>query len=759
MSDRPRADNLAAIRELLSTAFTERKLRRFCRDRPAFRPVCDEFSESHGLSDLIDRLMEYCETQLLFEELLAEVKEANPRAYARFESEGQAPKEGVPEERAPASAAQRGVARWGIYALLSLGVLITVLELLGFASKGLRFLGGFADKPGVLPVAVVGLTLAILFAAGYVLLYRRQRPPVYGTHDRVVAGAVFLANVIVTLVLVFGVFRYDVVHAQPVSEGLLGIAVAEFGEGLDLKSSRQARELSHFVARAIRREIDLATALQDKVTVISVPLVRDEAEAEEIAREHDVSLIIWGWVSEEDTFVPSLTFVEPEDADLGLQKIPVWYQDEIRGDSTLELSRMFAERTASLIAYTVGLLHLSEDDYDRAAVEFQRAISQTVEMQDRPAGDEVQPAIAQTLAIYHLALGRTYAAQGDPEQARSEYDTAREYDAQYGPIYVGIGNLHYSAGAFEEALRWYEEAVRYVPEAKKATALYSRGNAHFYLEQYDAALADYELAIAEAEPEDKGLGLYHLVLGAALCELNRFPEAFEHLAQAEQLAGPEARLHADAEGQRAECEAKATAVSRAPETPTPVPPTPVPTLSPTDTPAMLPSPTATSTPQPSPRGTLSPTQSPTVTLQPLSTEPPAATSRPRPTSTPRPEPYPAPILLEPGDGAAFREGFTMRWQWSGTLKEDEWFDVRVWQGDEPHYGIVWVKEPTHHIDRWTRGEGEHFWAIAVIRGRDGVMEEQLSAESKPRLVRVLSSSGPPGPTQFPTRFPTRTAKP
>jgi formylglycine-generating enzyme required for sulfatase activity len=82
-NDTPEQD-MAKIRQLLLAAFTAEELRRFCHDRPDFRPVVRRFGPGHGHDDMVDELITYCETYLLFPELLAELKEHNPRQYARF---------------------------------------------------------------------------------------------------------------------------------------------------------------------------------------------------------------------------------------------------------------------------------------------------------------------------------------------------------------------------------------------------------------------------------------------------------------------------------------------------------------------------------------------------------------------------------------------------------------------------------------------------------------------------------------------------
>jgi len=76
--------NIAAIRQLLLAAFTPEELRRFCYDRPDFRLVARRFSPRHSLEDMADELITYCDNYLLFPELLAELKQHNPRQYARF---------------------------------------------------------------------------------------------------------------------------------------------------------------------------------------------------------------------------------------------------------------------------------------------------------------------------------------------------------------------------------------------------------------------------------------------------------------------------------------------------------------------------------------------------------------------------------------------------------------------------------------------------------------------------------------------------
>lgn len=79
--------NLAAIRQLLLAAFSAKELHRFCYDRPAFRDIVNLFGPGLGTADMVDQVVEYCDRKVLLDQLLLEVKQANPRRFARFEGE------------------------------------------------------------------------------------------------------------------------------------------------------------------------------------------------------------------------------------------------------------------------------------------------------------------------------------------------------------------------------------------------------------------------------------------------------------------------------------------------------------------------------------------------------------------------------------------------------------------------------------------------------------------------------------------------
>ena len=86
MAEQPQ-HNIRAIQELLITGFNVEQLRSlfsFARCEE-LRPVADEFTPEDGKPVMARKAIDYCQSRLLLDELLAEVREANPRAYEQFE--------------------------------------------------------------------------------------------------------------------------------------------------------------------------------------------------------------------------------------------------------------------------------------------------------------------------------------------------------------------------------------------------------------------------------------------------------------------------------------------------------------------------------------------------------------------------------------------------------------------------------------------------------------------------------------------------
>jgi len=76
------------IRRLLLAAFDPpESLRRFCQERPDFRGLLNRFGSKYSLDDMVDEVITYSGTYLLWDDLLEEVALVNPVQYERFEPE------------------------------------------------------------------------------------------------------------------------------------------------------------------------------------------------------------------------------------------------------------------------------------------------------------------------------------------------------------------------------------------------------------------------------------------------------------------------------------------------------------------------------------------------------------------------------------------------------------------------------------------------------------------------------------------------
>jgi hypothetical protein len=84
----PQSYDLAVIRDLLLAAFTADDLRRLVlyTSRSPLKPLIHQFSSGDGLAAMVEKTTTYCDKQGCLPDLLAEIRKANPRQYARFES-------------------------------------------------------------------------------------------------------------------------------------------------------------------------------------------------------------------------------------------------------------------------------------------------------------------------------------------------------------------------------------------------------------------------------------------------------------------------------------------------------------------------------------------------------------------------------------------------------------------------------------------------------------------------------------------------
>lgn len=131
--------------------------------------------------------------------------------------------------------------------------------------------------------------------------------------------------------------------------------------------------------------------------------------------------------------------------------------------------------------------------------------------------------------------------------------------------------------------------------------------------------------------------------------------------------------------------------------------------------------------------------------------------------------YPTPALTNPDNGVGTLGAFPpLFWQWPGELKEDEFFEVRVWHEDLPyHAALGWVKQTQFDYNISGERNGKYFWSVIVVKGKnpkpkdwikpgwpypvwDGELVKELSPESEIRdFFFTVDGGGGGGPISKP----------
>ena len=98
----PRYD-VRAIRELLLEAFTAEEFQDllYFAKTPDLKKVADKFAPGDSYPSMVRKAVRYCDSHYLLCELLAEAKDANPRAFEQFEGTLRAPVSSLPSRARP----------------------------------------------------------------------------------------------------------------------------------------------------------------------------------------------------------------------------------------------------------------------------------------------------------------------------------------------------------------------------------------------------------------------------------------------------------------------------------------------------------------------------------------------------------------------------------------------------------------------------------------------------------------------------------
>lgn len=133
---------------------------------------------------------------------------------------------------------------------------------------------------------------------------------------------------------------------------------------------------------------------------------------------------------------------------------------------------------------------------------------------------------------HHVARGRLALRDGDVDGAREHFEAAGDHVHAF----LALAELHHAAGRKLEALDAYEAALRVAP--RNLRVLNDLGVRYVGLGRHDEAVAVLQTALGV-----KDNGATRLNIGSALADLDRAPEAIEHLRRAAELVPGSAQVH------------------------------------------------------------------------------------------------------------------------------------------------------------------------------------------------------------------------
>ncbi len=132
-------------------------------------------------------------------------------------------------------------------------------------------------------------------------------------------------------------------------------------------------------------------------------------------------------------------------------------------------------------------------------------------------------------------------------------------------------------------------------------------------------------------------------------------------------------------------------------------------------------------------------------------------ARPTATLSPTIPHYPPPELISPKPNEKLPgQDAALRWAWSGTLGDNEYFDIRLWREGTPRKSIAWTKD-RYYTER-SLPSGWYSWTVVVIRGQNSIIEQELASALSPISFYLQGTMPNPTATTVATAItaPTRT---
>ena len=164
-----------------------------------------------------------------------------------------------------------------------------------------------------------------------------------------------------------------------------------------------------------------------------------------------------------------LNQIELTEVDESIEKSDSVKTDLKEGDIEIKLDN-------ALAYYRRGIAYSDKGDYDRAIIEYNRAI-------------EIDPDDAEA----YNARGAAYYNKGDIDRAIADYERAIEIDPDFAIAYCNRGRAYYKNGDYDPAIADYDRAIEIDPDL--ADVYNRRGLAYYEKGDNDRAIANYDRAI------------------------------------------------------------------------------------------------------------------------------------------------------------------------------------------------------------------------------------------------------------------------
>jgi tetratricopeptide (TPR) repeat protein len=254
-----------------------------------------------------------------------------------------------------------------------------------------------------------------------------------------------LAFFMAVVLLVAGGIAASIWYAeQPrVMTGNFNIAVAEFGEiqaDGTIKPSSHAEEISSTLFNFLDSEYQASSlGLNIQVAHKNMPLVIENAQAQDLAKEVNADIVIYGNISVQGSqaeFSPRFYVAEHPDT------TELTGQNELAYPITFDVNQLFSQdqvntqlrsRTEILLDFTKGLVYFSQKNPDSANRSLQNAITAAQEISSPFKGEEV---------IYLLAA-QIQVSQKNYDDANRLLDEAFHLNPEYARAHLARGNIYY----------------------------------------------------------------------------------------------------------------------------------------------------------------------------------------------------------------------------------------------------------------------------------------------------------------------------